>query len=97
VTSPRKYGLNGTIPALTKSKFGSSAIRDAEGTTVCSSFSLFPDSKKRNQRARISADSNYFFFPRFLDAVAADARKPSALTAGPPFVTKSPVAPAILS
>src|SRR5660398_229985 len=33
--SPRKYGLNGTIPALTSSSVGSSAIRDADGTTVC--------------------------------------------------------------
>jgi hypothetical protein len=32
--SPRKYGLKGTMPALTRSKFGSSAIKEAEGTTV---------------------------------------------------------------
>ena len=32
---PRKYGLNGTIPALTSSSVGSSAIRLADGTTVC--------------------------------------------------------------
>jgi hypothetical protein len=35
VISPRKNGLNGTMPAFTRSKFGSSAIKDAEGTTVC--------------------------------------------------------------
>jgi hypothetical protein len=34
VISPKKIGLNGTIPALTSKRFGSSAIRDAEGTTV---------------------------------------------------------------
>jgi len=32
---PRKYGLNGCIPAFTSSKVGSSATRLAEGTTVC--------------------------------------------------------------
>ena len=32
--SPRKYGLNGTMPALTSSSVGSSAMSDAEGTTV---------------------------------------------------------------
>ena len=89
--------MNGTIPALTSSKFGSSAINDADGTTTCGRFSRLPDSKKRNQRARISADSNYFFFPRFLVAFAAVAIKPNALTAGPPLLTKLSVAPAILS
>ena len=34
VTSPRKKGLNGTIPAFTNNRFGSSAIKEAEGTTV---------------------------------------------------------------
>ena len=34
VTSPKKNGLNGTIPALTNKRFGSSAIKDADGTTV---------------------------------------------------------------
>ena len=32
---PRKYGLNGCIPAFTRSRVGSSAITDADGTTVC--------------------------------------------------------------
>ena len=32
---PRKYGLNGTMPALTSSSVGSSATRLADGTTVC--------------------------------------------------------------
>src|SRR5689334_7718736 len=32
-SSPRKYGLNGTMPALTSSRVGSSAIRLALGTT----------------------------------------------------------------
>src|SRR5690606_24918357 len=49
---PRKYGLNGTMPALTSSSVGSSATRLAEGTTVCP-FS----SKKRRKRRAISADS----------------------------------------
>ncbi|CAB4730971.1 unannotated protein [freshwater metagenome] len=31
--SPRKYGLNGTMPALTKSSVGSSRRSDADGTT----------------------------------------------------------------
>ena len=43
-TSPRKYGLNGTIPALTSSSVGSSAIREADGTTVC------PRSPKKEER-----------------------------------------------
>jgi hypothetical protein len=34
VTSPRKYGLNGTIPALTSSRFGSFKIKEADGTTT---------------------------------------------------------------
>jgi len=34
VTSPKKYGLKGTIPAFTSKRFGSSAISEAEGTTV---------------------------------------------------------------
>ena len=33
--SPRKYGLNCTMPALTKSSVGSSRINDALGTLVC--------------------------------------------------------------
>src|SRR3954470_9172356 len=32
--SPRKYGLNGTMPALTNSRLGSSSSREALGTTV---------------------------------------------------------------
>ena len=32
--SPRKYGLNGTMPALTRSRVGSATTSDAEGTTV---------------------------------------------------------------
>src|SRR4051812_10671879 len=49
---PRKYGLNGTIPALTRSSVGSSAIRLAEGTILCPR-----SSKKRRKRRAISADS----------------------------------------
>src|SRR5674536_201372 len=48
--SPRKYGLNGTIPALTSSSVGSSAIRDADGTTVCPRVA-----KWSRKRRRISA------------------------------------------
>src|SRR3954454_9307821 len=40
------------MPALTKSRFGSSRSRDAEGTTTWSR-----SSKKRSQRLRISAVS----------------------------------------
>jgi len=58
VTSPRKKGLNGTMPAFTNNKFGSSAINDADGTTVCFKPCEFSLSKKRSQRERISADSN---------------------------------------
>src|SRR3954452_2575160 len=36
VSWPRKYGLNGTMPADTNSSVGSSRIRDALGTTVWS-------------------------------------------------------------
>src|SRR3954470_5645755 len=49
--SPRKYGLNCTMPALTSSSVGSSATTDADGTTVCPR-----DSKKRRKRSRISAE-----------------------------------------
>src|ERR1035438_1977371 len=49
---PRKYGLNGCIPALTSSSVGSSAIRLAEGTTVWPRCSKYV----RKRRA-ISADS----------------------------------------
>ena len=48
---PRKYGLNGTMPALTSSSVGSSAISDADGTTVCPLRS-----KKARNRDRMSAD-----------------------------------------
>ena len=54
--SPKKNGLKGTIPAFTKRRFGSSAIKDADGTTVCFSPWLFPDSKKLSQRDLISAE-----------------------------------------
>src|SRR5918992_3341620 len=37
-TCPRKYGLNCTMPALTKSRFGSSRISEALGTRVCPAF-----------------------------------------------------------
>jgi len=57
----------------------------------------FQTQKKRNHRARISADSNYFLFPRFFEADAAEAIKPKVLTAGPPLLTKDSVAPVILS
>jgi hypothetical protein len=49
---PRKYGLNGTIPAFTSSSVGSSAIRPADGTTVCPR-----SSKKPRKRRATSADS----------------------------------------
>jgi hypothetical protein len=39
VAWPRKYGLNGCIPAFTSSNVGSSAISEADGTTVCPRFS----------------------------------------------------------
>jgi len=34
-TSPRKKLLNGAIPTLINSNVGSSAISDADGTTMC--------------------------------------------------------------
>ncbi|SUA72833.1 Uncharacterised protein [Nocardia otitidiscaviarum] len=49
--SPRKYGLNGAMPALISSSVGSSAISDAEGTTVWPRCS-----KNRSARSLISAD-----------------------------------------
>ena len=51
------------MPALTKSRLGSSAIRDAEGTTVCVKPWRFSDSKKRSQRERISEDSTSYIHP----------------------------------
>jgi hypothetical protein len=63
------------MPAFTRRRFGSSAISDADGTTVWVNPWEFPDSKKRSQRARISADSTnythsafFFFFERDLFA-----------------------------
>lgn len=75
LTSPRKYGLNGTIPALTKSRFGSSAIKDADGTTVWVNPWLFPFSKNFNHRDLISAEFNAYsssetFFLRLRAEVA---------------------------
>src|SRR5690606_41663205 len=35
VAWPTKYGTNCTMPALTKSRFGSSAGNGTDGTTVC--------------------------------------------------------------
>src|SRR5690606_36838950 len=49
---PRKYGLNGTMPALTSSRVGSSATRLAEGTTRCPR-----SSKNARKRRATSADS----------------------------------------
>src|SRR3954451_21022445 len=49
--SPRKYGLNGTMPALTSSSVGSSAISDADGTTVWPLLSKCP-----RKRLAISSD-----------------------------------------
>ena len=34
-SSPTKYGLKGTMPAMVKSTDGSCGIRLAEGTAVC--------------------------------------------------------------
>ncbi len=39
VSWPRKYGLNGTIPAATNRSVGSSRINDADGTAVCAARS----------------------------------------------------------
>jgi hypothetical protein len=52
LSCPRKYGLNGTMPALTNSRFGSSSSSDADGTTVWSRLS-----KNRRNRRRTSAVS----------------------------------------
>src|SRR4051794_40175756 len=52
VSWPRKYGLNGTMPALTNSRFGSSYSRGELGTTAWPLLS-----KKRSQRRLISAVS----------------------------------------
>src|SRR5690625_3077289 len=46
---PRKYGMNGTIPATVNNSDGSGETSDAEGTTVGSCFS-----KKAVQRRAIS-------------------------------------------
>jgi hypothetical protein len=99
VTSPKKNGLNGTMPALTKSRFGSSAINEADGTTVCFKPCSFSDSKKRSQRERISADSTVtdhsafvFLVLRFFEAPAALISAPAILRAGPPLSTKLEVA-----
>src|SRR5919107_1284775 len=52
VSCPMKYGTNGTMPALTNSRLGSSNSSGALGTTV---WPLSP--KNRNHRRRISAVS----------------------------------------
>src|SRR5207342_1935989 len=52
VSWPRKYGLNGTMPALTNSRVGSSYSSGELGTTVWPRLE-----KNLNHRRRISADS----------------------------------------
>src|SRR5580692_12776897 len=47
-SSPTKYGLNGTMPAIVKRTEGSWGIRLAEGTTVC------PRSAKKRVKAALS-------------------------------------------
>src|ERR1700712_2542991 len=47
VDCPRKYGLNGTIPATVNSRVGSSLIREADGTTVWPAFSKCPRKRRR--------------------------------------------------
>src|SRR5581483_6061448 len=53
VACPRKYGLKGTMPALTNNRLGSSSNSDAEGTAVCGSATL--SAKWLVNRRRISA------------------------------------------
>src|ERR1035441_3619722 len=72
---PRKYGLNGCIPALTSSSVGSSAIRLAEGTTVWPRCSKYV----RKRRA-ISADSISGHPPR-AQAIRAQAIRAQAIRA----------------
>src|ERR1700677_1732442 len=48
-SSPTKYGLNGTMPAMVKSTDGSWGIRLAEGTAVC------PRSVKKRVKAALSS------------------------------------------
>ena len=44
---PRKYGLNGTMPATVNSSVGSSLISEADGTTVWPVFSKWPRKRRR--------------------------------------------------
>ena len=52
VSSPTKYGLNGTIPATVNINEGSCGMRLADGTTAWS----FSAKKSRNDLRRPSAD-----------------------------------------
>src|SRR5688500_17867746 len=61
--SPRKYGLNGTIPALTSSRVGSAAISDADGTTLWSRAAKW----SRNLRW-ISSERMDLLFRRLVEA-----------------------------
>ena len=47
VSSPRKYGLKGTIPALVSNRVGSVGINDADGRTV------WPRAAKKSTKARL--------------------------------------------
>src|ERR1700739_1781641 len=52
---PRKYGLNGCIPALTSNRVGSSATRLADGTTVCPRCSKYLRKRRTISAASITA------------------------------------------
>ena len=61
-------------------------MREADGTTVWVNPWRFSNSKKRSQRARISADStsenhSAFFLARAFLAEAIESRAPATLTA----------------
>ena len=52
VSRPKKYGINGTMPAIVNIAPGSFEISDVEGTTVCPRLA-----KKSTQRFEISCES----------------------------------------
>ena len=47
VVWPRKYGLNGAMPAMVNSTVASWLISDADGTTVWPVFSKWPRKRRR--------------------------------------------------
>ena len=86
VSSPRKYGLNGTIPAIVNRTVGSCGIRLADGTTSWPRLAKYPVKAARSWFASIRADYRRFRTLRSSDEPSgrrADHAVPAAPGAPP--------------